>query len=267
MKREQQSSSSLSLNERMKLKINKHLEGLEDNNNENNNKKLELCQIGKLLSTFFTDYEILELSERPDFLISNNIEDVGVELEMILDSNHKMKEGFYEGVCTKVCEEIALDDKFQNISLNLYFKPEINSIKVSKKNAIDKITMLVKSFLLTGSLENNIYVREVFKYTNSKRTSINPNFGAYSQRSITNNMVKEYIAKKEVKLECYVKNSVPIQWLILVIGGLNKSSFEYRKVISETFETNFDKVFIYEDFNNQLYKLDTKRISTNSTMD
>jgi len=59
----------MSISDKLELKIGKHLDQIDENDRK---KSTELCQMGKLLATYYDGYEIEELSESPDFIISNS---------------------------------------------------------------------------------------------------------------------------------------------------------------------------------------------------
>ena len=85
--------------------------------------------------------------------------------------------------------------------------------------------------------------------------NVNVNFGAYMQQHITKDLILEYIAKKEKKCSSYRQNTELPQWLVLVIGGTGQSSFEVNDLFSIEIISDFDKIFLYEDFDNNLYEL------------
>src|SRR5674476_1480499 len=57
--------------------------------NDNNNRKqnIELCQVGKLLTSLDGRLSILDRRESPDFIICYNGEIIGLEHEEIVDNN------------------------------------------------------------------------------------------------------------------------------------------------------------------------------------
>jgi hypothetical protein len=235
-------------------KITHHLVDLDRTKKDEKQKILELCQIGKLLATYYSDFNIITVSEKPDFLISNGQTTVGLEHELILDSKSKEKEGFYENICEKVEARLKGDSDLPNFLVNLYLKENI-SLKIQDKNSIiDKFSEIVKQIVLDGEMKENDFIQRATKMKHSGK-SVNPNFGAYWQKSITEDLVLEFIEKKESKIDFYRQNSVPTQWLVLVIGSNGRSSFEVNALFIVDIKTKFDKVFLYEDFGNNLYEL------------
>lgn len=85
--------------------------------------------------------------------------------------------------------------------------------------------------------------------------NISPNFGAWWQKQVTIEVILSAIAKKEAKIQKYIQNSVATQWLLLVIGGLNDSSFELRAGFDIELNTSFNRVYLLEDFRARLVQL------------
>jgi len=68
-------------------------------------------------------------------------------------------------------------------------------------------------------------------------------------------LLEQAIKKKEKKISSYRENSGNIQWLLIVIGSNGESSYNMNKTIEVDIKTEFDKVYVLEDFNNKLYEL------------
>jgi hypothetical protein len=236
------------------LKINSHLTGLDKRKKQDKQKILELCQIGKFLSIYFNEFEITKVTEKPDFIISNGQVQFGLEHELILDIKAKSEEGFYDNICEKVEVNLEKDPLIPNVLVNLYMKQNL-SFKINEKtDLIKRLTEIVKHFILTGELYDNNIVGEAHKMRHTQK-SVNSNFGAYWQKTITKDLILEHILKKEGKISVYRQNTDLPQWLVLVIGGVGKSSFEVNEMVNIELTTDFENVFLYEDFKNNLYKL------------
>lgn len=68
-------------------------------------------------------------------------------------------------------------------------------------------------------------------------------------------LLKIQLKSKDAKISSYKEKGITTQWLLLVIGSNGESSFEMNRNLKIEIETEFDKVFILEDFNNRLYEL------------
>lgn len=242
------------IGKRIGEKINFHLKVLDRYKKDDKQKILELCQIGKLIGTYFNEFKIVDVTEKPDFIISNGKQNIGLEHQLILDTKLKAEEGFYENICEKVETRLKEDSLLPNFLVNLYLKDNLTFKINEKDNLIEKLTELVKEFVLTGKLIPNDLVKNAYKMKHSQK-KVNVNFGAYMQQQITKDLIFEYIAKKEKKYPSYRQNTGLSQWLVLVIGGSGKSSFEVNNLINIDIISDFDKIFLYEDFDNNLYEL------------
>ncbi|HBK84328.1 MAG TPA: hypothetical protein DDZ41_12180, partial [Flavobacterium sp.] len=137
---------------RLGLKINSHLNGLDKSKKDDKQKILELCQIGKLLATYFNDFEITQVTEKPDFIISNGKTGFGLEHELIIDTKAKSEEGFYENICEKVEANLENDPSIPNVLVNLFLKNNLSFKINDKTDLIMRLTELVKHFVSTGKL-------------------------------------------------------------------------------------------------------------------
>lgn len=242
------------LEEMMLQKIRTHLLGLNKYKNNDKQKILELCQIGKLLGSYFNEFDIVKVRESPDFIISNGHVEIGLEHELVLDKDSVEKEGFYKNICSKVENNLEKDDSIPNFLVTIYFKNNISHELKYKNELIKVLTDIVREFVLNGILIENDIVDKVIKMKHTIK-SVNVNFGAYMQKSISKDVIFKYLQKKEDKLNNYKQNSVLKQWLVLIIGNLGESSYELRQQFDIELKTKFDKVFLYEDFKNKLFEL------------
>ncbi|MGC3947223.1 MAG: hypothetical protein QM762_22365 [Chryseolinea sp.] len=235
-------------------KINNHLANLDRNASDDKQKILELCQIGKLLCSYFDDFDIVKVSESPDFLISNGDVSIGLEHQLILDPETKAKEGFYDNIFSKVEHNLIKDETVPNFLINLIIKKDADLMINNKGAIINRVTEILREFVLIGLLSDNDFILSAHKMRHSRK-SINANYGGHLQRSIDKELILEFLKKKEGKIESYKRNSGPNQWLVLVIGGLGESSYEVANAFELLLDTQFNKVLLYEDFSNRLFEL------------
>jgi len=237
-------------------KINHLLVGLDNTKNNDGKKILELCQFGKLLSTYFVEYDIIDGNrEEPDFIIENENEKVGIELMRIFDIETKIQEGYFETICNTAQKILEVDSNFPNFLICVYIHPNLKKCQSLKKKYVDILVDVVKDLVLNNKFTKNELVSHATINKHSQK-SIYPNLGAYFQKTITEHQIIESIKSKEKKLPTYIENSVSKQWLVLVIGNVGASSLEVSEMFEmNTIETNFDRVFLYEDFGNKLFEL------------
>lgn len=242
------------LRDRLGRKINKHLVGLDRTKNSDKQKILELCHVGKFICSYFDDFEIIKVSERPDFLISNGHLTIGLEHQLILDQEAKKKEGFYDDVFEKVEQKLIQDQTLPNFLINIILKKSADQTTRNKSSIVENLTEIIRTFIQTGELVDNDFIDYANKMRHSKK-SLNASFGGYLQQTINTDLILESVFKKEENIDLYIKNSVSSQWLILVIGSLSESSYEVDTEFDIEINTKFEKVFLFEDFQNRLFEL------------
>ncbi len=240
--------------DRIGRKINNHLTGLDRTRKSDKQKILELCHVGKFMCSYFDDYEIVKVSERPDFLISNGKVTVGLEHQLIIDQKTKAREGFYDDIFEKVEQKLILEETLPNFLINIILKDKIDQTSRNKGFIVDKLTDIIRIFILTGELVQNdfIYNASIMGHT---QKSLNADFGGYLQQAINKSLILEFLQKKEEHIDKYIENSVSCQWLLLVIGSLSESSYEVDNEFDIEINSKFEKVFLYEDFHNRLFEL------------
>jgi len=237
----------------MEKKIRRHLIGLDKYNNSDKQKQLEICQIGKALVTHFPEYEITEVREKPDFIISNRKESIGIEHQLILDPLIKKYQGFYESIFLKVQKELENDNTLSKYHLVCFLEKDLSGKNSDKKKLINEIKQLIINFVIKDDLPDNKLIRRILKMP-SRKLSIHPNFGAHFVKNLDESILLNFISKKEKKLKDYRKEVFGKHWLFLVTGSAEEYSYDIIKnSINIDIESDFDKIFLFSDFNNELF--------------
>lgn len=234
--------------------IDFHLEFLLQNKSKNRQKILEVCHIGKFLMLFGNNLIIDQLSEKPDFILSDGNERIGLEHQIIIDKETKEKEGFFENLFTLAENELNSDPEVPNFLANCFLHSNQNYKLNQKSQMISLIKTVVKEYILNDVLLENPIIERISKMPNSRK-HISPNFGGWWQRKLTKKLIEDSIVKKEQKITTYKSCGIDKLWLLIVIGSLGESSFEVAENLEINISTEFDKIFILEDFNNKLYEL------------
>ena len=236
--------------------IDTHLESVESlfTDNEKKKKILEINHVGKFLMLLDAGIQIDKLFEAPDFVLKfHSGKKVGLEHRTIIDGKAKSREGFFEDIFSVAESELQNNLELPNFFVSCHLNPYLSFMTNQKRNLIQIIISVVREYILTGILLDNPLIDKISKIPDSY-TSINV-VGAWWVNYITTDLITEAIRQKEEKIRIYRENSVNIQWLLIVIGQLGKSSFNIKKDLELDFKTEFDKVFILEDFYNNLYEL------------
>lgn len=234
--------------------INPFISELKINQSKNQQKILEVCNVGKFLIFFENQIQIDSLSEKPDFILNFNNEKIGLEHQIVIDSKSKEKEGFYKNIFSKVESELRKDESLPNFLINCFIKPDLNH-KLEQKREIELIIKdVIKEYLTNNAFTENPIISRLLKMPHSGK-NVNVNFGAWMQKTITKVTILEAIQKKENKVRNYIENSFDKQWLLLVIGCTGESSFEMDNNIHLDIDSKFERIYILEDFDNILHQI------------
>jgi hypothetical protein len=236
--------------------LNGHLENLDKYNKDENQKQLELCQVGKMLVTYFPGYEIKEVREIPDFILSNGEFEIGLEHEIITNSELRKTHGFFENIFHLAGRDLISEIETQNVLLNCYLHKDLTFTNNQKSELIDLAKRVIIHYIATNELISNSLVSRIVSMKHTQ-LSICINFGAYMVSDINKELIQKAIDKKESKIEKYKKNTNLPQWLLLVAGGASEYSYdiEQSKIIDIKVKSTFDKVYLMTDFQNELYEL------------
>ena len=221
---------------------------------KNRKKIIEVCHVGKLLMLLGGEERIKQLSERPDFIVIKNGILIGLEHQIVIDPASKEREGFFENLFNIAESELVSDPDLPNFHANCYIKDNVSFQLAEKDRLISEIKTVIKHYVLTKQLLQNSLIQDMHSMPHTRK-SISPNFGAWWQKDVTPKLLLESILRKEIKIQSYIENSVQGQWLLLVIGGLNSSSYELDHEFKIEISTRFDKVYLMEDFRGRLFEL------------
>lgn len=221
---------------------------------KNRQKILELCHLGKFLIFFDGKYQINEVTERPDFIITDGIKLIGLEHQIIVEFDAKAREGFFQNIFDQAEEKLKTDSDLPNFLANCYVMPYANFKINQKEELIETVRKVVKEYILNDNLIENPIIERISKMPHSQK-SVNVNLGAWWTKDITKKLVEEAIKNKQEKLLNYQQEGIDEQWLLIVIGNTGDSSYDMDKNLKADLNTDFSKVFILEDFRNNLYQL------------
>ena len=254
MKEIQNQKSILENQDTLQGIIGDFVDRLNSSPSKNRKKIRELCHVGKFLMLLGNEYRIDQLFETPDFIINNNGNLIGLEHQNVIDQKSKEREGFFENIFSIAESELQVDSELPNFLANCYLNDDLTFQLADKARLIHEIKLVVKHHILHSTLLPNSLIREIFSMPHSGKNIIT-NFGAWWQKEMSTDVLLAAISHKESKLPMYRKNSVPNQWLLLVIGGLKNSSYEWNKEISIELNTKFNKIYLLEDFNARLFEI------------
>ena len=228
--------------------IGKHLESHTDKQ-----KTLEICHTGKFL-LFFENINISQVSEKPDFILFDGKEEIGLEHQIIVEPKSKEGEGFFENIFTQVEKELQQDNELPNFLADCYIEYYATYKLNEKEKLIEIVKTVIKEYVLNDNFIQNPIIERISLQPHSQK-NIHANMGAWWQKNIPKETLENAINKKNTKVSSYRESGIQKQWLLLVIGSSGDSSFEMDKDLKLEIETKFDKIFVLEDLRNILYEL------------
>ncbi len=226
-----------------------------NSSNEISQKKKELIDLGKFILYFDQDVNIVDaLCESPDFLISQDNKNIGIELtDLIIRENEKQKEGLLKKLFTQIEIELRTESGEYNGIYRVNFIDNISFNQRNQNEIKSEIINLIKGKINSGNLIKKIrkkFHTDIYFY-HSEASVV----GALDRITVENK-----IKKKENKLTTYSSERFKEIWLLLVIGGLQTSddySFIEEEVTNLPFKTNFDRIFILNFFKSNIFELKT----------
>lgn len=233
--------------------IDNHISELKANEYKNQKKIIEVCHVGKLLMNLDDNSSIEKACEVPDFIVRYNENLIGIEHQTIVDSDEKSHEGFFQNIFKHAEIELKKDDSVPNVLMNCWLHHEIEYKLSQKEDYIKQIVQIIKKYVSSNTLEENSIIQSIYMMPHVE-LCLSPNFGAWWQKFIDNQTLQNAIDNKEKRIAEYRKNIDEV-WLLIVIGGTDASSYQIEDTESYVIKSTFDKVFILEDYPNNLYQL------------
>ena len=238
----------------LEKKVNKFIEPLRADYEKNQKKIIEICHVGKFLSLLNNEININRIFEEPDFILNDGNKIIGLEHQVIINTGKIQIEGFYKNIFQKV--EIKIQNEYPEYKFlaNCYLKNNLLVELSRKEYLINEIYETVIEFLRSNILNDNEIIEDILVLPH-KKVRLSTNFGGWTQKFISEDVIYSAINKKEKKISNYIDNCGKRQWLLMVIGGLGETSYEMDENLKLSFDSKFDEIYIIEDFNNVLYKI------------
>jgi hypothetical protein len=220
----------------------------------NQKKIIELCHVGKFLMLLGDQNNIVRLSEAPDFIVNVNGGQIGLEHQIVIDPESKEREGFIENIFSNAEGDLAAEDGMPNFLANCYLIQNLTFRLSDKTRLIEEVKSVVRHYVKYKVLLNNSIIEKITMMRHSGK-NIHPNFGAWWQKHLSVEALMSAISRKEKKMPEYVQNTMLKQWLLLVVGGVNGSSYAVNESLQFELTTQFNKVYLLEDFGERLYEI------------
>ncbi len=229
---------------------------------ENDKKKAirELRKVCEFICCYDNSMVILDgFRESPDFIISDGKLRIGVELmELPINPSERKTQGELASLFIEVEKRLMPE---VNIYRGIY-KIEFNKKLILRdKNRVELVNELVSLIKSQKASSKHIsYLRN----TDPSYKGIHLFEGSgYVVGNIEKEILEKAITKKEKKVSSYAGNaSMDSLWLLLIVGGAGKAS-DYcdldECILSDTFETSFDKIFVFDQFLEVITELKTSK--------
>lgn len=218
---------------------------------------LESLHAAKFLSIYNPSIEIHSKVESPDFTLKLNDRLIGLEHEILVDQKTKQSEESVKDLVSTVEKEYRKKNPKDKLLVSIYMKKPLPLKKTEKPEIINKMLEIIEQYIFTNTFPDNKYIKEIDTMRHSRLDFV-CNLGPWLQNSLSHNSFQPAVTRKEKKINEYRTNSgTKEQWLLIVIGSLNASSYEIESPgqLSLPIRTEFNKVFILEDFHANLFEL------------
>lgn len=222
-------------------------------------KIIELCQVGKFISTLKEDITLIEHQDRPDFLVTVDGNKIGLEHQRIYndDKVEKIKSiaDLIDGTANVFEKKYPNHKVLVNCWLNTdgFKTPEdnIESIQSAIADYVFQKLQNDKNIVRPAYIEKLIVMEhsEVFFFFNTM---------ANGESQLDQNTLIQAINKKNSLVDQYRQNSgLTTQWLLLVIGAIPPNSFklDYTFIRSLKIRSSFDKIYLLEDYHSKIWQL------------
>lgn len=225
--------------------------------NQKSQKDKEIKDLGRFISMYNRSISIVDaLCERPDAIIRCEGEFIGVELsDVVIEQNEREKEGLLKKIHATV-EELLLkqNPNWKGNYMIRYFP----NIKLNTNKIINEVVCHI-----IGNKIDFRFVERVDCMSDTYDLIIQSPH-AFFVGEMPFEAVNNCIVKKEEQIKEYDHEiRMSKHWLLLVCGGMNKSSSysELSKNIIETeFKSSFDKIFFLDYMMGKVIELNTKEI-------
>ena len=221
---------------------------------EKKQKTKEIIDIGNFLHFYDKEIKIIDaLTESPDFIVSKNKIMIGIELkDLIIRTAEKEKEGVFKTLFEQIKIELENNIEKYKGHYRIEFLSENFTLKSKDKNQIKKEIIST----INGESQDKKYIKKVIKKPYSGISLYKGE--ATVVGALKRNVVEREIKSKERKFDNYKSEKLQEIWLLLVIGGVEKSSdysFIEESITSEPFESNFHRIFLYDFYERKVNEL------------
>jgi hypothetical protein len=245
-----------SFSELLTPRMNTDLFKIDRKKHDYEKKSDELLQVNTFLTLLPEKYEVKTVEEPPDFIITNSSTIAGLETCIVVNPIFKSMEGAIEQLFRMAETAFSIQYPDLKFLLNIHLKnsfvapPKYKNIEI-----LQSINGIIFNALQTGYIVPNEIIDRISGMPHDK-LSFSPNLGAWNQYKLTSDILNNAILKKERLIDTYIEASgTNEQWLLLIIGGTGKSSYDMEDEIPLNIETRFSRVYVLDIFSRPLKRL------------
>jgi len=224
------------------------LDKIESSNLSRSDKKQktkEIIDLGCFLYYTNRKINIIDtLSEKPDFIILQDQKRIGIELkDLVIRQEEREKEGIIKKLFDDIEKELILNgSKYHGLYEVRFFDDNQSLGKKDREDIKNEIISLI-----TRESSKQTRVKSISKSL-KKGVSLYNGVGT-CVGNLKKQTVLEKIQSKENRIKDYSNHKYDELWLLLILGGTTQSSdysFFDQSITNDFFESNFDKIFIYD---------------------
>ena len=207
----------------------------------------------------------IEDSETPDFIIHELNKTIAVEITQLTLPHLKQTEEFNEELVDKAHKLFREKYKVHLYALITFSNTPIKCTANQLDGIVQQLFKMVEDIYLPNKKHNfrisakefqeEINWIEDITISNDLEFDHWQSFGGFLVNEIDINLVKKIISKKEKMIDEY-KVTVDERWLLLAANfGLESDTHSFHYLKQETFESRFDKIYLFKYMEKEIYQL------------
>ncbi|GAB3518132.1 hypothetical protein [Emticicia fontis] len=232
---------------------NKKIDASSMSGKEKNKNKLELTDLGYFIYSYNYNLNIVDGNrERPDFILNDGVNNIGIELTELITSQQHRK---FDGILKRIFREIERDLKINNPTISGVYSVDFYPYVMYQSNVKDVKNELFN--LIKDKKSSGKFIKNLIVYPHNEFSIVVSSF--YALNLLTKDIIFPKVLEKEKKADNYRGNgNVEKLWLLLIVSGIGEAS-DYSDIdndlLTDTYDSKFDKVIIFNRFKNDYIEI------------
>lgn len=218
---------------------------------------IELCQVGKFLTSLDNDPYIVKHSDSPDFVISYNNRLIGLEHERIFIADEVEKIQSLKKLFDDAARDFEMIYPNHRLLANCWLTDNNFSFRKKETKGLRKaIVDYIYSIVSQKQADKPSFIEEV-RVMKHSQVAFCYNAGAHYAKDLDTNTLKKAMLKKDPLVDSYRLNSnLEEQWLLIVTGSASKDSYEVNeRLIEKGLKSKFNRVYLLDDFAGNVFRI------------